>query len=111
MGRCEWRFENCAILNRHPKPLLEYSASMARSVTLLSTYVAQRGLYARVAKQLGMDASYVSRVANGKRECKKISMAIEAELEKMHASSGMIDKPFSKKSALPPSKKIRTAAD
>jgi transcriptional regulator with XRE-family HTH domain len=76
-------------------------------VTLLKTYVAQRGLYARVAKQLGMDPSYVSRVANGKRQSKKISLAIEGELNKMYASSSKITRPFSKKPLLHPSRKSR----
>jgi transcriptional regulator with XRE-family HTH domain len=59
---------------------------MTRIVTMLRAYVAQRGLYARVAKRLGTDPSYVSRVANGKRHSKKISLAIEAELNRMHSS-------------------------
>ena len=60
---------------------------MTRKVTLLRTYLAQRGLFARVAKQLGLDPSYISRVANGRRQNERISQAIEAELSKMHAAS------------------------
>jgi hypothetical protein len=63
---------------------------MTRTVTLLSAYVEQRGLYARVAKQLGLDPSYVSRVANGKRRSKRISLAIEVELSKMQTSNRKI---------------------
>ena len=60
---------------------------MTRKVTFLRAYLAQRGLFARVAKKLGFDPSYISRVANGKRKNKKVSQAIEADLKKMHAAS------------------------
>jgi hypothetical protein len=93
------QFEKCPILNRRSYPGLRYIPRMTRTVTLLSAYVAQRGLYARVAKQLGMDPSYVSRVANGKRESKKISLAIDAELRKMHASGRKIPQLASKRTA------------
>jgi hypothetical protein len=51
------------------------------------TYLAQRGLFARVGEQTGYDPSYVSRVAYGKRRNKTISHAIEGELKKMHNAS------------------------
>jgi hypothetical protein len=60
---------------------------MTRGVTLIRAYLRQRGLFARVAKRLKVDPSYVSRVANGERRSKRISRAIEAELHKMHAAS------------------------
>lgn len=59
---------------------------MTRTVTLLRAYSAQRGLFARVAKHLGLDPSYVSRVANGKRKNDRVSRAIENELYKGHAA-------------------------
>lgn len=59
---------------------------MTRKVTLLRAYLRQRGLFARVAKRLRLDPSYVSRVANGERRSKRILLAIEAELNKMHAA-------------------------
>jgi hypothetical protein len=71
-------------LNRQPDASIPYNLQMARTVTLLSAYVQQRGLFARVARLLGLDPSYVSRVANGKRRSKRISLAIEAALNKMH---------------------------
>ena len=52
-------------------------------MTLLRTYLAQRGLFSRVAKQLALDPSYVSRVAHGERQSDRISWAIEAELNKI----------------------------
>jgi hypothetical protein len=66
---------------------------MTRRVTLLRAYLRQRGLFARVAKRLKLDPSYVSRVANGERRSKRISLAINAELDKMHASMRGTDKP------------------
>jgi hypothetical protein len=63
---------------------------MRRRVTLLRAYVRQRGLFARVAKRLRLDPSYVSRVANGERHSKRISLAIEAELNRMHAANAKI---------------------
>ena len=47
------------------------------------SYVTERGLFARVAKKLKLDASYVSRVANGERQNDRISQAIEAALDKI----------------------------
>jgi len=79
---------------------------VTRARTLLHTYVANRGLFARVAKQLGMDPSYVSRVANGKRHSEKVSLAIEAELNKMHRK---VAQSSGKKSPRPAAKKsLRT---
>jgi hypothetical protein len=57
---------------------------MARTVTLLRAYLLQRGLFARVAKKLGIDPSYVSRVAHGHRKNEKISQALNAELKKVN---------------------------
>jgi hypothetical protein len=49
----------------------------------LHSYVTERGLFARVARKLRLDASYVSRVANGERQNTRISQALEAALDKM----------------------------
>src|SRR6266568_7576092 len=40
-----------------------------------------RGLYGRVAKRLGVDASYVSRVARGERYSRKIETALREEID------------------------------
>jgi hypothetical protein len=56
---------------------------MTRTVTPIGAYLAQKGLFARVAKQLGLDPSYVSRVACGHRQNQEIIAAIEAELNKV----------------------------
>jgi hypothetical protein len=41
-----------------------------------------RGLYGRVARELGLDASYISRVARGERESRVITKAIDREFSK-----------------------------
>jgi hypothetical protein len=47
----------------------------------------QRGLYARIARQLGIDPSLVSRVAHGHRKDDKVKKALEAELRKLLAAA------------------------
>jgi hypothetical protein len=42
-----------------------------------------RGLYSRVARQLGIDRSYVSRVANGQRHSPRVEQAIIRELKRI----------------------------
>ena len=50
------------------------------SISLPSLF---RGLYARVAEKLGIDPSYVSRVARGERNSEEISQALEAEIRRV----------------------------
>jgi len=42
-----------------------------------------RGLYGRVAKQLRVDPSYVSRVARGERQSDEIEASLERELKRI----------------------------
>lgn len=42
-----------------------------------------RGIYSRVAKQLGIDRSYVSRVASGERKSEKVQKALQRELDRI----------------------------
>ncbi len=42
-----------------------------------------RGMYSRIARALGVDRGYVSRVARGERHSSKVFSAIEAELARM----------------------------
>jgi hypothetical protein len=42
-----------------------------------------RGLYSRVAEKLGIDPSYVSRVARGERNSEEISHALEDEIRRV----------------------------
>ena len=44
-----------------------------------------RGLYGRVARQLKVDPSYVSRVARGERQSGAIEAALERELRRIMA--------------------------
>jgi transcriptional regulator with XRE-family HTH domain len=47
---------------------------------LLKLHRLHEGLYARIARRTGVDASYVSRVARGERHSPKISTALLADL-------------------------------
>jgi transcriptional regulator with XRE-family HTH domain len=49
----------------------------------LKRYRLYRGLYARVARQLGVDRSYVSRVARGERRSPRIEAALKTELRRI----------------------------
>jgi len=51
---------------------------------LLTWHRLHDGIYARVARSLGVDASYVSRVASGERQSQKIEHALVSELERIH---------------------------
>jgi hypothetical protein len=42
-----------------------------------------RGLYGRVARQLKVDPSYVSRVARGERQSEEIEASLERELKRI----------------------------
>jgi transcriptional regulator with XRE-family HTH domain len=42
-----------------------------------------RGIYSRVARQLGIDPSYVSRVARGERQSAKIEAALMKEIRRI----------------------------
>ncbi len=44
-----------------------------------------RGLYSRVARKLGVDPSYVSRVARGERESKVVLSALTREVKNVLA--------------------------
>ncbi len=46
-----------------------------------------RGLYARVARQLGVDRSFVSRVARGERRSKEVEEALQKELKRIEKLS------------------------
>ena len=50
---------------------------------LLKWHRLHEGVYARVARSLGVDASYVSRVASGQRQSETIEHALISELERI----------------------------
>jgi hypothetical protein len=47
-----------------------------------------RGFYGRVARQLGLDPSYVSRVARGERQSDAIEAALEREMKQIIRLAG-----------------------
>jgi transcriptional regulator with XRE-family HTH domain len=49
-------------------------------------YQLYRGLYSRVARKLGVDRSYVSRVARGERSSPEIEAALAAEVKRIERS-------------------------
>jgi len=53
------------------------TAQCARAVSLF------RGLYARVGQKLGIDPSYISRIARGERQSKVIAKALTKEFNKV----------------------------
>jgi transcriptional regulator with XRE-family HTH domain len=55
---------------------------------LLRAHKLHNGVYRRVAEKLGIDPSYVSRVASGKRPDEKIRRAIVDELRKIQSLLG-----------------------
>jgi len=71
------------LYSRRQSPDRELGGSVTINPKLLRHYIANRGLFARVAKKLRTHPSYVSRVANGTRHSDKVSAAIEAELHKL----------------------------
>ena len=53
-------------------------------VSRLNRYVQSLcGLYSRVARQLGVDRSYVSRVARGERRSQPIEQALVSEFDRI----------------------------
>jgi hypothetical protein len=57
-----------------------------RDEALLRAHMLHTGLYKRVANKLGMDPSYVSRVASGDRIHPKIRRALLEELRRIQDS-------------------------
>jgi len=50
---------------------------------LLLRHVLYRGIYSRVARELGIDRSYVSRVASGERRSPKVEAALRKEIKRI----------------------------
>lgn len=46
------------------------------------------GLYSRIARRLGVDRTYVSKVANGKRHSEEIEAALIQEFDRRQEKSG-----------------------
>jgi len=50
---------------------------------VLNRHQLYRGVYSRVAKQLGIDRSYVSRVASGERKSDRVEKALLREIQRI----------------------------
>lgn len=50
------------------------------------SYALFHGIYSRVARQLGVDRSYVSRVARGERRSEEIEKALRSELRRLEST-------------------------
>jgi hypothetical protein len=72
-----------------------------------------RGLYGRVAKQLKVDPSYVSRVARGERQSDAIELSLERELRRImslvSANHNETKHRSAKRSRVAPKKKKKVA--
>ena len=65
------------------------SNDRAKKVSLVNRYVQSLcGLYSRVARQLQMDRSYVSRVARGERRSEPIERALTNEFDRIMHDEG-----------------------
>ena len=51
--------------------------------SLLTRHSLYRGVYSRVARQLKVDRSFVSRVANGQRTSAKVESALRKEIARI----------------------------
>ena len=49
----------------------------------LNRLIQYRGIYSRVARELGIDPSYVSRVARGERQSAKVEAALLKEIRRI----------------------------
>lgn len=55
-------------------------------ISLINRYIQSLcGLYSRIARQLGVDRSYVSRVARGERRSEPIERALTSEFDRITA--------------------------
>jgi hypothetical protein len=60
-----------------------YNHALAQAEARLRWHRRFDGLYARTAKQLGVDPSFVSKVASGTRNSEKVTQALEAEMKRL----------------------------
>jgi len=56
--------------------------------TISDVIAGYRGIYARVAMRLGVDASYISRVADGSRSNSVIERELMEEIRNLHLATG-----------------------
>jgi hypothetical protein len=66
--------------------MLLYNHALAQALTIearLRWHMRFDGLYARTAKQLGVDPSFVSKGGSGTRNSEKVTQALEAEMKRL----------------------------
>ena len=66
-----------------PKSITSHTRK-PEEAALIAWHILHHGVYARVARKLRIDASYVSRVAAGDRESPRIREALLAELDRIN---------------------------
>ena len=65
---------------------MKRDTGVSSKVSLINRYVQSLcGLYSRVARQLDVDRSYVSRVARGERRSEPIERALSSEFDRIMA--------------------------
>ena len=58
--------------------------NLRQKVSLLNRYVQSLcGLYSRIARQLNLDRSYISRVARGERHSEEVERALSSEFTRI----------------------------
>ena len=66
-----------------PPATVNLVANHPRMVRLIKWHSLYRGLADRVAKQLGLDPSYVNRIARGERRAANVEQALQAEVTRL----------------------------
>jgi hypothetical protein len=79
----------------------------ARTVTPTNLASLIRGLYGRVARQLKVDPSYVSRVARGERRSDTIEATLERELRRIMALVKMNHNGTDRRASKPARSKVK----
>lgn len=69
-------------MSTQAKPQLEIAV-----VTISDVLAGYRGVYARVAQKLGVDASYISRIADGSRSNQAVMDALIEEIKSLNAAT------------------------
>jgi hypothetical protein len=65
----------------------QHGSDKEKAETLLNFHKPYIGLYSRIAKRMGVDASYVSLVANGEHQSEKLRRALLSELGLMQGAA------------------------
>src|SRR6266478_9515774 len=84
MGGTKWRsLQDCPLGSPASRDMSRDKINSSTIPYNLASLI--RGLYGRVARQLRVDPSYVSRVARGERQSDDIEASLERELKRIMA--------------------------